>query len=279
MLGHHYFPLFLEPDFIDTAKVLRQSIRQMNVDISDLLNSWEYQAGQIVVRRFKGKDGKEKIQLRVDLGLLQMDAFGRPDGKKPFGHETLYEHFKTRLQKYLDAHDASDEGFKLDAEDCSKLQQEAIQFHHRYICLFQLKDYAAVIRDTERNIAVFDFVEKYAEIRELAWSVQQLRPQLLMMQVRAKATVALEANKHDDAILAVEEGLEELRQFFTRIERPDLIDQSAEVQSLDSYLEEIRSTRPLSERERLEQALDEAIRREDYEKAAEFRDKLKKLRS
>jgi hypothetical protein len=110
----------------------------MNFDISDLLNSWEYQAGQIVVRRFKGKDGKEKIQLRVDLGLLQMDAFGRPDGKKPFGHETLFEHYKNRLQKHFDTHEGSDEGFKLDPEDCSKLQQEAIQFHHRYICLFQL---------------------------------------------------------------------------------------------------------------------------------------------
>jgi hypothetical protein len=250
----------------------------MNFDISDLLNSWEYQAGQIVVRRFKAKDGKEKIQLRVDLGLLQMDVFGRPDGKKPFGHETLFEHYKTRLQKFIDAHDGSDEGFRLDAEDCSKLQQEAIQFHHRYICLFQLKDYAAVIRDTERNIAVFDFVEKYAEARELAWSVQQLRPQLLMMQVRAKATVALEGGKHDEAILAVEEGLEEMRQFFTRIERPDLIEQSGEVHSLEAYLEEIRSTRPLSERERLQQALDETIRREEYEKAASLRDKLKRVK-
>jgi hypothetical protein len=251
----------------------------MNFDISDLLNSWEYQAGQIVVRRFKGKDGKEKIQLRVDLGLLQMDAFGRPDGKKPFGHETLFEHYKNRLQKFIDAHDGSDEGFKLDPEDCSKLQQEAIQFHHRYICLFQLKDYTGVIRDTERNIAVFDFVEKYAELRELAWSVQQLRPQLLMMQVRAKATLALDNGHHDEAILAVEEGLDELRRFFNRIERPELMEQSAEVASLEAYLTEIRSTRPLSERERLEQALDDAIKREDYEKAAQLRDKLKKAKS
>jgi hypothetical protein len=109
--------------------------------------------------------------------------------------------------------------------------------------------------------------------------VQQLRPQLLMMQVRAKATLALEENRHDDAILAVEEGLEELRQFFTRIERPELLEQSAEAASLEAYLTEIRSTRPLSERERLEQALDEAIRREDYEKAAQLRDKLKKAKS
>lgn len=249
----------------------------MNFDISDLLNHWEYQAGQIVVRRFKGKDGKEKIQLRVDLGLLQMDALGRPDGKKPFGHETLFEHFKARLQKHMDENEGDDEGFKLDAEDCSKLQQEAIQFHHRYICLFQLKDYAAVVRDTERNIEVFDFVEKYADQREMAWSVQQLRPQLLMMQVRAKATVALEEGDHDAAIEAAEDGMEELRQFYTRIERPDLADTSPEIQSLQAYLEEIQSTRPLSERERVEQALEEAVRREDYEQAAALRDKLRTM--
>ena len=250
----------------------------MNFDISDLLTNWEYQAGQIVVRRFKGKDGKEKIQLRVDLGLLQMDAFGRPDGKKPFGHETLFEHFQTRLHKHMAQNDGSDDGFKLDAEDCSKLQQEAIQFHHRYICLFQLKDYAAVVRDTERNLAVFDFVEKYAEARELAWSVQQLRPQLLMMHVRARATIALEKGEHDGAIAAAEEGIEELRQFYLRIDRPDLAEQSGELQSLQGYLEEIRSTRPVPERERLEQSLAEAVSREDYEKAAELRDKLRRFK-
>jgi len=249
----------------------------MNFDISDLLNSWEYQAGQIVVRRFLGKDGKEKIQLRVDLGLLQMNTFGRPDGKQPFGHETLFEHFKARLEKHREEHEGSEEGFKLDGEDCSKLQQEAIQFHHRYICLFQLKDYSGVLRDTERNIQVFDFVEQYAEARELAWSVMQLRPQLLMMQVRARATMAQEAADHSGAMDAITNGIEELRAFFQKIDRPELSEQSGEIQSLEAYLEEIRSTRPLTERERLEKALEEAIRREDYEKAAQYRDKLKNL--
>ena len=264
---------------VDFGVLLGQALFGMSFDISDLLNSWEYQAGQIVVRRFKGNDGKEKIQLRVDLGLLQMDAFGRPDGKKPFGHETLFEHYRNRLARHIESNDGSDEGFVLNAEDCSKLQQEAIQFHHRYICLFQLQDYAGVVRDTERNLDVFDFVEEHAETRELAWSVQQLRPQLLMMQVRAKSSLALESGDHDAAIAAIHAGIEQLRDFYTRVERVDLADQSAEVLSLQAYLEEVRSTRPLSERERLEQALEEAIRREDYEKAAQCRDKLKELPS
>ena len=115
----------------------------MDFDISHLLNQWEYQPGQVVARRFKAKDGREKIQLRLDLGLLQMNAEGRPDGKRPFGHASLLDHYRARLHKYVAAHDGSDEGFKLKAEDCARLQLEALQYHHRYICLLQLEDYAA----------------------------------------------------------------------------------------------------------------------------------------
>ena len=74
----------------------------MSFDISHYLEQWEYQPGQVVVRKFVGKDGREKIQLRVDLGLLQMNATGRPDGKLPFGHESLYEHFQNRLRLHLE---------------------------------------------------------------------------------------------------------------------------------------------------------------------------------
>ena len=124
---------------------------------------------------------------------------------------------------------------------------------------------------------MFDFVEEYAEARELAWAVMQLRPQLLMMQVRAHATSAIESDDHQTAIQAVESGLDDLRAFFHKIERPDLAEQSGEVASLEAYLQEIRSTKPLSERERLEKLLDDAIQSEEYEKAARLRDQLKKL--
>src|SRR5436189_4203927 len=113
----------------------------MDFDISHLLEQWDYQPGQVVVRRFKGKDAKEKIQLRVDLGLLQMNAVGRPDGKRPFGRESLFDHFRARLEKQRRTKPSADDTFVLQAEDCAKLQQEAIQYHHRYICLFQLEDF------------------------------------------------------------------------------------------------------------------------------------------
>ena len=250
----------------------------MNFDMTPLLDHWDYAPGQIVVRKFKGKDGQEKIQLRVDLGILQMNATGRPDGKRPFGHDSLLEHYTAQLEKHRSANGGSDETFDLKAEDCAKLQQESIQYHHRYICLFQLKDYEAVIRDTERNIEVFDLVEQFAADDDLAWSLQQFRPQLLMMKTRAYGSVAVDEGDFPGAIDAIEEGIEELRGFYTEHTRQDLLEHSGEIQSLESWLHDIRTKRPMTEREKLESALSEAVQREDYEEAAKVRDALKNLK-
>jgi hypothetical protein len=256
---------------------LRSHIAPMDFDISHLLEKWDYQPGQVVVRKFKGKDGQQKIQLRVDLGLLQMNAEGRPDGKQPFGQPSLFDFYQTKLYKHLSSHDGSDEEFKLKSEDCSRLQLEALQYHHRYICLLQLADYAGVIRDAERNLAVFNFVGKHADSEELAWSLKQFQPQLLMILTRARAMQSLESNDYGVAIEQVEQGLEDIRNFYREHSRSELIEQSGEVQSLESWLAEIRANKPLSAREKLERALSEAVKREDYEKAARVRDALRDL--
>src|SRR6185369_12491561 len=251
----------------------------MDFDISHLLERWEYQPGQVVVRKFKAKNGEEKIQLRVDLGLLQMNAEGRPDGKRPFGYTSLLEYQQARLYKHVAAHDGSDEGFVLKPEDCAKLQLEALQYHHRYICLLQLEDYGGVIRDAERNLAVFDFVEKHAESEDLAWSLQQFQPQLLMILTRARGAQALKVDDYTLATQCVEEGLEKIKGFYHESPRAEGSEPSSEVHSLESWLEEIRAKRPLSPRERLEQALNDAVKSEDYEKAAQVRDALRNLKA
>jgi hypothetical protein len=249
----------------------------MNFDISHLLEQWDYQPGQIVVRRFKGKDGSEKIQLRVDLGLLQMNAEGRPDGKKPMGNDSLFEYQQSRLRKHCDAHGGED-GFVLKAEDCAKLQLEALQYHHRYICLLELQDYSAVIRDTDRNLAVFDFVSEYAENEDLAWSLQQFRPQLLLIQTRARGHEKLNARRFAEALRAIEAGMNAIRRFYNECGRGENVDQCPEILYLETWKAEINQKRPLSKREKLEHALSEAVRQENYEKAAEVRDELRKLK-
>jgi hypothetical protein len=251
----------------------------MDFDISHLLEDWDYKPGQVVVRKFKGKDGKDRIQLRVDLGLLQLNAEGRPDGKHPFGHDSLFEYYQTRLCKQMASEEGSAGEFKLKAEDCSKLQLEALQYHHRYICLLQLGDYDGVMRDAERNLAVFEFVGKHAESEEMVWSLRQFQPQLLMILTRARTMQAMDAGDYAGAISLVEQGLEQIRDFFRERSKPELLDQSGEIHSLETWLAEIRANRPLSAREKLERALSEAIRREDYERAAKMRDALRSLKS
>ena len=251
----------------------------MNFDISHLLDQWDYSPGQPAVRKFTGRDGVEKIQLRVDLGLLQMNAEGRPDGKHPLGHASLYDYYQSKLYKHLAANKGSDDGFNLSPDDCAKLQLDAFQYHNRYNCLLQLKEFAAVVRDTERNIAVFDFVEKHAENEDMAWALQQFRPQLLMVHTRALAGESLAANDYAAAIKQIEEGLAKIREFYRENSRGDLPEQSSELSYLKTWLEEISAQRPLSKRERLERALDEAVTNEDYEKAAQMRDALRNLKT
>ena len=254
-------------------------IEAMDFDISRLLDEWDYKPGKMSVRKFTANDGTEKIQLRLDLGVLQMNASGRPDGKRPFSYASLLEYHQGRLHKYVADHDGSDEGFVLGPEACAKLQMEALQYHHRYICLLELGDHNAVIRDTERNLAVFDFVNKHAESDELSWALQQFRPQLLMIQARARATLDLEAQDFSGALSQIDTSVETIRQFYRDYSREDLLEDSPETASLEAWRDEINLNRPLSKKEKLEIALNDAVQREDYEKAARVRDALRNLKT
>ncbi len=251
----------------------------MDFDISDILKKWEFQPGPVMVRRFKGTDGEEKLQLRVDLGLLQMNATGRPDGRKPGGYESLFEEFQANLYRHLAENGGSDEKFKLSAEDCSNLQLEAIQYHHRCICLLQLEDFAGVIRDAERNLALMDFAAKHAESEESAWSLRQFQPQLTMILTRALGSQALQTKDYSEAVREIEEGLAQIRAFYKQNAREDELPDSPEVQALESWLEEVEAKRPLSQRERLERALEKAVEAENYEEAAQVRDAIRNLKS
>jgi len=251
----------------------------MKFDITDLLEHWDYQPGQVMVRKFKGRDGVEKIQLRVDLGLLQMNADGRPDGKRPMGFASWFDCLLHKLDQHLQEHDGDDEHFTLSGEDCGRLQLEVLQYHHRYICLIQLEDYESAIRDTARNLEVIDFVCDYAETDELADSMEQFRPQVLMLQTRARACRHLQEKHFDLAIREIESGMDELRECYQESGRESQEEHSPELLSLGSWLADVKSQRPLSRREKLEADLKQAIQLEDFEKAARVRDALRNLKT
>ena len=68
----------------------------MSLDISRILEDWPFEPGKVTARRIQGDDGRAKIQLRLDLGLYQMEATGRPDGQRPHGCDTLLAYYEQR---------------------------------------------------------------------------------------------------------------------------------------------------------------------------------------
>jgi len=253
----------------------------MSDDITKVLENWDYRLGRVDARRVKGEDGVEKLQLRIDLGLLQMNAQFRPDGKRPFGHPTLLDHFLIRLDKHREKNGGEDDDFSINPDECAKLQQEAIQYHHRSICNFELEDYEAVERDTEHILELLDFVQDYAVGEEIGQSFQQFRPQTIMMQIRAVGTELIAENNYDDAIKEITASIEELNQFYTDMGREEMVDSSMEVQSLREWLKDVEAEavekKPMTEGEKLQHKLNKAIEQEDYEAAAKLRDQLAKI--
>ncbi|MEE2946960.1 MAG: UvrB/UvrC motif-containing protein [Verrucomicrobiota bacterium] len=253
----------------------------MSDDITKVLENWDYRLGRVDARRVKGEDGVDKLQLRIDLGLLQMNAQFRPDGKRPFGHPTLLDHFLIRLEKHREKNGGEDNDFSINPEECAKLQQEAIQYHHRSICNFELEDYEAVERDTEHILELLDFVQEYADGEEIGQSFQQFRPQTIMMQIRAVGTELIAENNYEGAIEEITNAIEELNQFYSEIGRDELVDSSMEIHSLGEWLKDVEAEaaekKPMTEVEKLQHKLNKAIEQEDYEAAAKLRDELAKL--
>src|SRR2546428_12390056 len=126
----------------------------MSLDLNSILNDWPHENGNIKVRKIAGLDGREKLQLRVDLGVLQMEMTGRPDGQRPHNCESLLAYPQTRAVRA----DEHAEDYELSPGQCTELQQEGIQYYHRYLSLFQLNDFARVVRGTQRNLDIFDLV-------------------------------------------------------------------------------------------------------------------------
>jgi hypothetical protein len=248
---------------------------KMSLDLNTILRDWPHENGNVKVRKIAGLDGREKLQLRVDLGVLQMEMTGRPDGERPHNCESLLEYHQRRAIRA----EEKGEAYELTPEQCAELQQEGIQYYHRYLSLFQINDFAGVMRDTQRNLDLFTFVAEHTDREELSWSLQQFRPYVLMMNTRARASILLGEGKFAEAMGEIERGRDAISEFFQRSNFPELVSKSSEIAFLDEWLEEVKAKRPLSKLEIMQREMEAAIAKELYERAAELRDAIKLLKT
>lgn len=245
-------------------------------DITEILREWPHEPGRINVRFVDGIDGRRLLQVRLELGMLQLETTGRPDGVRPEGFESLLQLHQSRLARWIEVHgDAA--AFVLTPDECASLREEAVQYYHRYVGLLVLESYLDVVRDTTRNLEVFDLCHQHAAEESDRMVLEQFRPYVIMMRARAEAADAVNAGRAKDALRALDRGLAEIRTTMEDAGGAERFDDSNEVQLLRGMREMLVPRLPVSQRSELQERLRAAVAAENYELAAILRDELRMI--
>ncbi|QDU56366.1 UvrB/UvrC motif-containing protein [Aeoliella mucimassa] len=256
----------------------------MSPDIDPILRDWEFLPDDVTVRSITTEAGEERIQLRLELGILQMYVDGRPDGKRIHDCESWLEYH----QKQQLAHDQQNPDsarYLLQPEDCAELLREGVQYYHRYLSFWHLGRYELCARDTTRNLQLFAFVRNHAKHDRDKLQFDQWRPYVTMMHARAVATPLADLEEWEAAIHVIDSGIRGLEEFLVDYGQEEHADRLSELQFLRRWRKDLlsKSGEESDEDEsgdpvdQIRQQLEQAIAEERYEEAAELRDQLRQL--
>ncbi len=230
----------------------------MDADLTALLQGWPYDARGLDVRIIETSDGRSVIQVRVSLGVLQMELDGRPDGVPRENAPTA-----------LDAMSASTDA--LSAEEFLALRDEVAQFDARIQALLLLGDPTRATRDGDhiRHIGLL-MVQRGGD-DEVA---RHYLRRGITLRARAAAEAALAGKRTDLARMALEDALRELRSLI----EPDDHDRANDIRLLEGMQDLLIPRLPASQRVELAARLQDALMSENYELAAILRDELRLMR-
>ncbi len=235
--------------------------------IDSLLRQWPYEPNALCVRIVAGDDGRDVIQMRVDLGVLQLETTGRPDGTRPGGAENVLE--------LLKAESGRDEDFVMDEELCVEADREFVQFYHRRICWLKLQNFQRAVEDADHTLALMDFCSELSPDENWTLTHEQYRPFVLFHRTQAAALLALEEDGPEAAIKEVEAGLDHMGVLFSRHDASEQFHDDELVARLRELREALLDR--FDDRSRLGRQLENAIEAEHYEEAARIRDQLAQL--
>lgn len=246
-----------------------------SVDIRKILQNWPYDPDNDS-RLAKGEDNRQILQVRTPVGIEQYELDGRPDGARPHGLESSLEYYLQRLEEAQSTGHVAQ--FKLGRRECNELFSEGTLYYFRYVRLFQLKDWARTVRDTSRNLRVFDFIHSYARREEDQRFLEKWRPYIIRVNSSAAAMLELEKQAYDDALRMANEGVEKIEALEDVEDETFQFERGRSLAALKELASQIQKNRPLSRVEQLEHQLRRAIERQEFEKAAQLRDKIRELR-
>jgi hypothetical protein len=237
----------------------------MNID--SLLRDWPFEPGGVLARLVQGDDGRAVVQMRIEMGLLQMEINGRPDGTRPGDCDTYYDYV-------VACADEQGDGFALSESQCMEIDREFVQFYHRRICWLTLRDYARAARDADHTLALMDFSSHHAPDQPWAVSHEQYRPFVLFRRTQAQALAALDSDDPERAMREVSEGLRLLRTVFSKYDAEEQFEEDELVQRLLDLKEQLREHYDVGPT--LAEQLADAVAREQYELAARLRDEIRR---
>lgn len=244
-------------------------------DIDDILKQWPFDPMSVNVRMLDSAH-RRVLQMRVDMGILQLETEGRPDGNRFHGATTYFEFLQRERSESLE--------FELDEDRCLEIDREFVQFYHRRVCWLQLKEFKLAVRDADHTLGLMDFCKKHSPDEQWTISHEQYRPFVLYHRTQAAALAHLNGEEDDgsdenrdaaeDAIEEVNKGLLKLKSLFVEYDAEEQFDEDELVQRLSEFREGLREKYSVGMT--LREQLDSAIENEDYELAASIRDKLSK---
>lgn len=245
----------------------------MRRDIDEVLQNWPFEPspGELLAREIRCRDGRMVLQVRVELGIMQMESEGRPDGVKPHGFASYLDFMRHRAA----GRNAKGPSWAMSQEHHAEADREFIQFYHRRVAWLSLQKYERALTDSDHTLALMDFVLRHGGDEEYISSHERFRGLVLVHRAQASAALALERRKPEEAIDAVREGVEHLKAHkaaFSEDEEEETPHDQL-IEQLHIFEHDIRKNFDVSKT--LREQLDEAVEHEDYEKAARLRDQIK----
>lgn len=232
--------------------------------LDDLLSKWAFDPSTLNVRLIKGKDGRDVIQMRVDMGVLQLETTGRPDGSQ-------FEEYETYLDR-LQQESLDDPDRQLSESECSEVDREFMQYYHRRICWLRLQYYHRAVMDADHTLRLMDLSDRMSPDEDWTNAHEQYRPFVLFHRTQAEALGELEENTAEEAVQAINAGLQRIREFFIKHDAEEHYEDDELVVRLVDLRESLRNEYAVGQT--LKEQLAEAVAQEQYELAAQLRDEL-----
>jgi hypothetical protein len=236
-------------------------------DIDFILRKWPYQPGVVGARFVEGSDGRKVMQMRIEMGVLQMETTGRPDGVRPGGSETYLDYLNAQCVHKGDA-------FALTDEDHTEVDREFLQFYHRRICCLALREFRQAVADADHTLALMDFVAHWSTDMEWTLSHEQYRPFVIFHRAQAAALAEVQESNPEAAIEEINHALDRIRAVYVKVEAEEQYDHDELVSQLTQLKESLRHEYGVGRT--LTEQLDDAVAAEQYERAARLRDEIAK---